>query len=106
MKRHYIANGIAVKPLSSNPHAKYLRDKRLLDDKFSEAYAIQVRKITRLKRGKKKLENANSRANYIGKYLIGRVIHHISKGRDVGDIACREMVPVSRINEIISALPK
>lgn len=82
---------------SQSPQARYLRQRRLVDDEFDQRCLEENLKSYRRRRLKELATNNTMRATWMRNGFVDRVRHHLSNGRDVGDIAVREGVPVSRV---------
>ena len=89
-----------MRTLSTRPAAIYARERRMRDPEFAArdrklANARHRRKIVR-----KLLTDAKAR---VGGRMADRVRFHLSRGRDAGDIATREGIPVSVAQKFIEA---
>lgn len=89
-----------MRTLSTTRAAVYARERRMRDPEFAErdrrlANARHRRNVVR-----KLLTNAKAR---VGGRMADRVRFHLSRGRDAGDIAVREGIPVSVAQKFIEA---
>ena len=88
---------------SQTYNARYMRTRRLVDDE----YAKRINESTRKSKAKRKLkqvkDDSMNRARLMRDAFAKRVQFHLSRGRDVGDIAVRENVPVSKVLSVINS---
>jgi len=91
--------------LSKSKNAVYLRQRRLLDDSFAER-AVTNAKAIRNKKAHARIQaeahsGAKARFGKAGRTFsastITRLLYHVTKGRDAGDIAVREHLLVSDV---------
>lgn len=100
---------IPDRPLSTHPAAVRLRERRLQEDGFAEKMDAYVQQSRRHKRHRELKTLAENRlvakaSNRSRKALLDRIRFHLSKGRDSGDIAIRERLLVSKVQEIITEI--
>ena len=98
---------LSDKKRSTSKTAVYMRQRRLLSDELEDKANAATKKSQRKAKAKKlvsKFKASNTCRNQNA--LTARVKHHLSKGRDVSDIAIREMVMVSDVQRIIEAINK
>lgn len=105
MKDYYAKpNTTAVSPLISrgglltDPKSAARRSRTLTDDAYADRVNEQKRKSEQRKRGRLL---TLTRPNRIS---LERLKFHLSKGRDVGDIAIRENVTVSAVQQAIAEI--
>lgn len=89
---------------SQSPQARYIRNRRLVDDEFDQRCLDENLKSYRRRQLKKLVTNNTMHATWISKTLLDRVKHHLARGRDAGDIAVRERVPVSKVVQAIEQI--
>jgi hypothetical protein len=97
---------------SANPDAVRMRLRRLHDDAWRDRTNEQAAARYRAKRQRALLAAASDRADMTrlriaqepSKALLRRVEHHLSRGRDAGDIAVRERVPLRLVLRAIVGL--
>jgi hypothetical protein len=97
---------IASRPLSSKPEAVRQRNLRLTDDEYanrSMEYSRQAKRREAYKAQIHSLESRKSELSKMGK-LKTRILHHLSKGRDVGSIAIRESLLVSTVQQVVDQI--
>lgn len=98
-----------MRPLSTSPKAIAARARRLLDPAWAEHVNAQRMRYHRAKRARQLAKAAFSRAiprpSSMGpsRALVARVEHHLARGRDLGDIAVRERIPLSVARWIVEA---
>ena len=100
-----------MRTYSTNQKAIRARIKRLTDDAWADKVnALRIRQH-RAKRARDLTAAAKRRATpwptrrpEPNGALVARVKHHLAKGRDVGDIAIRELVMVSVVQGIVDGL--
>jgi len=97
-----------MKPYSTRPKAVAARLRRLTDDAFADREAETSKRTRARKRIAHLLALAGQRGVVhggtgvsIAKAFLRRVERHLSRGRDVGDIAIRERVTVRRAAEAV-----
>ena len=89
-----------MRTLSTSPAAVYARNRRMRDPEFAERDRKLANARLRRKVVRKILTDAKAR---IGGRMADRVRLHLSRGRDAGDIAIREGIPVSVAQKFIEA---
>lgn len=98
---------LSDKKRSTSKLAVYQRQRRLLSDDAEDKANASTKKHRRNAKAKKLAEKfkASTLCRFT-KALTARVRRHLSKGRDVSDIAIREMVMVSDVQRIIEEISK
>lgn len=92
---------------SMSKAAVYQRERRLI---MTDAQKARLDATKRARVNKEKAAKCVARASVAyaihrkNAYLQTRVRHHLSKGRDVADIAIREFILVSKVEEIIAQI--
>ena len=103
------------KPYSTHPAAVYARHARLLSDDLAErldaknraAYGAKRADTLRMRaKDRERLMTVQNTARGVAfaKRFLDKVQHHLSRGRDAGDIAVRENVRAARVLEAIETL--
>ena len=93
--------------LSDSPGARYQREKRLTDDAYCEKQDASVKRHkARLKVAQITKESSGQSFTRFVKPNVGRIAFHLSKGRDIGDIAIRERLMVSKVQEVVEMIQK
>jgi len=93
------------RPLSQIKSVAAQRDKRLLSDEVAEKHNSATNASRRRRKAKELAEKfSSSNISRVQRRIVDRVRHHISRGRDVSDIAIREMVMVSDVQRIVDAI--
>jgi len=93
--------------LSNSKRAVYLRERNLTMTDEQRERERQIQKKSKAKaKANKCIAKASGRYFVTRKnsYLEGRIRHHLSKGRDVADIAIREFILVSKVEGIIAQI--
>ena len=104
-----------MKTYSTTPKAIASRTARLLSDDLAAKQDAKRKAIYGAKRTETLRHRANEREQTIAlrhttrgvafaKRFLAKVQHHLSRGRDVGDIAVRENVTVSRVEKAIAEI--
>lgn len=94
---------IVTKPLSQTYQARYLRNRRLHDE--TGEYLLLAKNQNIKRKGKKLSKQIDEQNHHRYNALYKkRIAFHLSKGRDVGTIACRERMKVSRVLELIEQM--
>jgi hypothetical protein len=104
-----------MKPYSTNPKAVASRTARLLNDDLAARQDAARKARYRRQRAKRiatdtrvreqlRTTQYTGRAVNAAKAWLATVARHLSKGRDVGDIAVRENVRVARVLEAIETI--
>jgi hypothetical protein len=93
------------KQLSTTKLAIYHRQRRLLSDEIADKVTAS-NKASRNRAKSKKMAAKFGASNLtrVSRVLTSRVKHHLSRGRDVADIAIREMVLVSEVQRAIEEI--
>lgn len=89
-----------MRTLSTSPAAVYARERRMRDPEFAKRGRKVAKERYRQKIFQKAMIDAKAR---IGSRMADRVRFHMSRGRDAGDIAIREGIPVSVAQKFIEA---
>ena len=89
---------------TKSPKAAYERAKYLTDDAFAEKRIAYNKQYYRRKKCEAVVESRHSIARWISRGHESQIKHHISKGRDAGDIAIRMNIPVSYVVQAIERI--
>jgi hypothetical protein len=92
---------------SQTPNAIRIRQKREVDDEFADKMNESKKRFVKKAKTKKvKAKAAAMLGSIKAPHRISRIKHHLSKGRDVADIAVREGWMVSDVLKMIEIATK
>lgn len=95
---------LSDKPLSQDKYVAAQREKRLLSDETAEKHNASSNATKRRKKEKELTSKFSASSVRVKSRIVQSVRHHLSRGRDVTDIAIREMVMVSDVQRIVDAI--
>lgn len=90
---------------STNKKSIASRNKYLLDDDFAERESVRKKQYYNKKQLQKTLKKRNdSYKDNFRASLVKRIQFHLNKGRDVANIAVRENLLVSHVQEVVNQI--